>query len=125
MLATRQVDATYPWLPLLSQAWQAPSTRGACPPLDRPPDVVALVAGGVAPLAWKRIEKTAAARTRWGRLLHDHYYRSVMEADRLVCFLRFCVGILDSARLEPILVKGWAIARLYSEPALRLFSDID
>jgi Uncharacterised nucleotidyltransferase len=32
---------------------------------------------------------------------------------------------LRSANIEPILIKGWAIARLYPEPGLRPYGDID
>jgi hypothetical protein len=118
-------DASASWLPLLSRAWRAPPMRGVCPLFTHTDEVAKLVAGGVAPLVWKRIEKSPAARTRWGRLLRDHYYASVMEADKFTALLRYFVGHFHSAGITPILVKGWAVARLYREPALRPFSDID
>jgi hypothetical protein len=39
--------------------------------------------------------------------------------------VREAVAKLQSAGLQPILAKGWAAARLYPEPALRPYGDID
>ncbi len=39
--------------------------------------------------------------------------------------LKTVVAHLRSKQIEPILVKGWSIGRLYSESARRPFGDID
>ena len=39
--------------------------------------------------------------------------------------LQQAISLLRQAGVEPVLVKGWAIARLYPEPGLRPYCDID
>jgi hypothetical protein len=39
--------------------------------------------------------------------------------------LQALVGALRSAGVDPILIKGWAVARLYPESALRPYGDFD
>lgn len=80
---------------------------------------------GSAALAWWRIRDCEATKSSAGEQLHDAYRLHTLhsairerEAEQSLAFLR-------RAGLEPLMGKGWAIARLYPEPGLRPYGDID
>jgi len=84
-----------------------------------------LYQNGDAALAWWRIRHSALAESPAGKQLHDAYRHMRLaariheqEIQRVLCLLR-------AEGIEPVLVKGWAIARLYPDCALRPFGDID
>lgn len=123
------------WPRLLSLGTQvasvlAGSWRPEPPPPDFSPDSLAAVAprllwtGGAA-LAWWRVGHSrmadcpAAAELRQAYRVHS-LQAAVHEEDlrQLILFLR-AVGV------EPILLKGWSIARHYPETGLRPYGDVD
>jgi len=57
--------------------------------------------------------------------LQDAYRLHALEAVLHEREIIEAFTLLRSARVEPILVKGWAAARLYPEPGLRPYGDID
>jgi Uncharacterised nucleotidyltransferase len=82
--------------------------------------------------------KTGAGALAWRRLQasHPHYISAaseLLQAYRIHAVqtvlhelqLKAAVQLLRSNGVEPILVKGWSIARLYVDPALRPYGDID
>jgi hypothetical protein len=79
-----------------------------------------VTASGVAALAWRRAchEPSAAKLCNAQR---------VQTAENAVLFRQAleCVARLRAHGIEPLLAKGWAIARLYPEPGLRPVGDID
>jgi hypothetical protein len=80
---------------------------------------------GSAGLAWWRIRQSEFANTTPGELLHQGYrlqaLQSAMQEERIgVAF-----GLLRDAGIEPILLKGWAVARRYAHRTLRPYGDID
>lgn len=82
---------------------------------------------------------SGAAALGWWRILHselDQHSGSAIElqqAYRLLALqdtlhereIKKIFALLRSAGVEPLLVKGWAIARLYPETVLRPFGDVD
>ncbi len=84
-----------------------------------------LLGSGVAALSWRRIRNTSLTNSPASADLLDGYrfyslHNALIENQIAEVFARFrALGI------EPILIKGWAIARLYAEKGLRLYGDID
>jgi Uncharacterised nucleotidyltransferase len=84
-----------------------------------------LLETGTAALVWRRIKQTKLASSAAGFQLQQAYRFQVLQAvlqendlEQLVLFLR-------SAGIELLVAKGWATARLYPEPGLRPYGDID
>lgn len=76
-------------------------------------------------LAWWKIKHTDLKSTPVGIELHEAYrFHSIRTALREHT-IKEAIRFLSSASIEPILVKGWTIARLYPEPGLRPYGDID
>ena len=90
-------------------------------------DIVApsLLASGAAALAWKRVSNSdlrdspAAIELEQAYRLHS-LQSAIHERD-----IQDILTLLEHADIEPVLVKGWAIARLYPESGLRPYGDID
>jgi hypothetical protein len=57
--------------------------------------------------------------------LRDAYRYHALEASLGLRDVSRAVTALASAGVEPVLLKGWAAARLYPEPGLRPYSDVD
>jgi hypothetical protein len=90
-------------------------------------DVVApmLLASGAGALGWKRVSnsnlRTAPLALELEQAYRLHALQSVMHEREI----ESAVTTLRSAGVEPILVKGWAVARLYPEAGLRPYGDLD
>ncbi|SRR6266508_3782061 len=109
----------------LARSWRDPP-----PPLDISPDQLELItallfdSGGVG-LAWWRVRETNLNNTSNGALLHQAYrlqaLQSAMQEERTAS----AFSLLRDAGIEPILIKGWSVARLYPHSTLRAYGDID
>ena len=77
-------------------------------------------------LAWWRVRNTPHLRVSPPGLELQETYRfhSIRTALREHT-IKQVLTILSARGVEPILVKGWAAARLYPEPGLRPYGDID
>jgi hypothetical protein len=109
----------------LFQSW-----RGSPPARDFPaPDleiVTPLLYGsGAAGLGWWRIRETDLRDTPSGELLHQAFRLLALQAGIHQTNIQKIFRLMRAAGVEPILLKGWAIARLYPQPALRPYGDID
>jgi hypothetical protein len=110
---------------LLAGSWREPRV-----PFDGAAEQVAalaplLLGSGAAGLAWRRIEDTPAASCAEAAGLRDaqrtytlHHWVHQRE-------IKTVLGLLHEAGLDPVLIKGWAAARLYPDPGLRPYGDID
>lgn len=76
-------------------------------------------------LAWWRIRDTALRSSVAARELYDAYRLFTLKAALHECHIERVFHLLRSSGIEPILIKGWAIARFYPETALRPYGDID
>jgi hypothetical protein len=112
---------------LLQGAW-----RTTPPPLPAGADAVEdlvplLVRMGSGALVWWRLRAGDCSRAagRATSALHQAYRLQALQARlherRIVRAFR----LLRAAGVEPVLVKGWAAARLYPHPALRPYGDVD
>ena len=80
---------------------------------------------GAAALGWWRIRETALRETPSGELLHQAFRLLALQANIHQTKIQKLFQIMRAAGVEPILLKGWAIARLYPQPALRPYGDFD
>lgn len=84
-----------------------------------------LVRLNAAPLAWRKLRGSGIAGTPAAELLRDAYRMESLQAVLRVRQVLQVFEVLRSAGVEPVLVKGWAAALGYPEPALRPWGDID
>ena len=90
-------------------------------------ELVPLLAGSMSgALAWWRVRNTPHLRASPpGQELQETYrFHSIRTALREHT-IKHVLTLLSAKRVESILVKGWAVARLYPEPGLRPYGDID
>jgi hypothetical protein len=84
-----------------------------------------LYQSGEAALAWWRIHSSVLATSSMGGLLHDAYRHLRLAARAHEREIKHVISLLRAEGIEPVLVKGWAIARLYPDVGLRPYGDID
>lgn len=80
---------------------------------------------GAGALAWRQLRDTPLADTPAGRELHQVYRRQRLSALIREREIVAVISLLRAAGIEPVLVKGWSIARRYPDRALRPYGDID
>jgi hypothetical protein len=84
-----------------------------------------LLKSGAAGLAWRQIRNSDQRAFSAARQLHQAYRFNSIEAALHERRLKQVIPVLRNRGVEPLLVKGWAIARLYPEPGLRPYCDLD
>jgi hypothetical protein len=84
-----------------------------------------LVKSGTAGLAWRRISNPDLPSCNAALSLREIYRYEVLQAALREHQLIESLRLLRSARIEPLLAKGWAAARLYPGRGLRPYGDID
>ena len=87
--------------------------------------VQTLLWSGGAALCWRRISHSNLRTTQAAESLHQAYRANTLQAALHERTIEQAVARLRSAGIEPVLVKGRAIARLYPEEGLRHYGDID
>jgi Uncharacterised nucleotidyltransferase len=84
-----------------------------------------LLASGAGALGWKRVansnHRTSAAALELEQAYRLHALQSAIHERNI----QRALILLRSAGVEPILVKGWAVARLYPDTGLRPYGDLD
>jgi len=84
-----------------------------------------LIRSGAGALAWWRVRHSPLGRTPTGSELRQAYRFQTLQAAVKEQELREVYSLLREAGVEPLLLKGWAVARLYPEPGLRQYLDHD
>lgn len=84
-----------------------------------------LLGSGAGPLAWWRLRNSPLKATPPAIALHDEYREQSLYAALRESEVFRLTSLLETAGIESLVVKGWAIARLYPEPGLRPSGDID
>jgi hypothetical protein len=111
---------------LLRGAWRSspPKLEGLAADLEG--IVPILVESGTGALAWWRVRHSAGhplpSVLRRLRATYLHYAVQYFEHEREIANM---FHAMRSSDVEPILLKGWAIARSYPDSALRPAGDID
>jgi Uncharacterised nucleotidyltransferase len=110
---------------VLAGAWRRPA-----PPLHVSPDTLADVAShlvrlGGGALAWRRLHAAGGPRCAAALELRQVYRLQTLDARLHERRIVRAVSLLRAAKIEPLLAKGWAAARLYPEPGLRPYGDVD
>lgn len=109
----------------LAGAWRRPPSPPSISAGELDAITPLLLAGGAGPLAYWRLRQADWPASAGVVELQRAYVRHAAQAVRHQHDVKAVVALLRSAGVDPILVKGWAIARLYPETTLRPYSDID
>lgn len=80
---------------------------------------------GSSGLAWNRIRGSSLEDLSGASLLRDGYRFHTVRVRLIERQLVAVVSFLRDRGVEPILAKGWALGRLYPEPGLRPYGDLD
>lgn len=110
---------------LLSGSWRVspPPLRLARDELDSALAIVGRTSA--AALAWWRLRDTEYAALPEVEAMHDAYRYAALQAHVQELRLSAVFDALRAASVEPILLKGWDVARLYSRSESRPYEDID
>lgn len=84
-----------------------------------------LTGSGAAALAWRKVSGTALCDSRPARSLQQAYRFQTLRAAVHEREVEHVFSLLGEAGVDAVLVKGWAAARLYTEPGLRPSGDVD
>ena len=84
-----------------------------------------LLRAGAASLGWWRVRSSELRTSAAGHELQQAYRFYTLQAGRQEGRIVQAITLLRSAGVEPLLVKGWAVARLYPERGLRPYGDLD
>jgi hypothetical protein len=109
----------------LAGAWRRTPTAFEGSAADLEEVVPLLLKMGAAALCWWRVRHSDLRATPAAEELHQTYRLNTLQAALHQRAIEQVVTLLRSAEIEPILVKGWAAARLYPEMGLRPCGDID
>jgi hypothetical protein len=80
---------------------------------------------GSAGLVWRRIRGSPLEATPAAAEIQGLYRSSVLLSALNETGIKKALPVLRRAGIEPLLIKGWAIARHYPERGLRPYSDLD
>jgi len=84
-----------------------------------------LLGAGAGGLGWGRIRGSGLESTPAGAAFHQAYRHQALAYLLRRTRIAEVVQRLRGVGIEPIMGKGWAVARLYPEPGLRPCGDID
>ena len=106
------------------------SWRTYPPPLNLSPEDLdeitpLLYNSGAAALGWRRIRDTQLRTTASAEVLHQGYRLQALQVAISQSKIEIVHRLLQEARVDAILVKGWTVAGFYPELALRPLGDID
>ena len=110
---------------LLEGAWRSSSSIPEELAEELPRLKSLLLESGLAALTWWHVRNWTSLDRRVGEELRQAYLYSTIQAEVCEHEIKRVFTALRSAGVEPILIKGWAAARLYPEVGLRPCGDID
>ena len=84
-----------------------------------------LLESGVAALAWRRLRHAGVQASETTSQLEQAYRLHTLQAAVHERGIQRVLTRLRAAGIEAVVVKGWAIARMYAEQGLRPYGDID
>jgi hypothetical protein len=110
---------------LLAGAWRPEPLSVDCSAEELCRVAPLLASSGADALAWRRLRDTDLAGRAEAAGLRDVHRLNTLQAGRREYETRRVFTLLRTSGVEPILIKGWAVARLYPERGLRPYGDID
>lgn len=110
---------------VLSGSWRASPPPLECSAAELQAVAPLLLQSGAAALAWARVRRSNLQTTSAAEKLQETYRLYRLQTRLQEKTIEEVVSLLRSARIEPILVKGWVVAQLYPERGLRPCGDID
>jgi hypothetical protein len=84
-----------------------------------------LMRSGAGATAWWQIRETDLAESDAGAGLRQVYRLDRLRAALHVQKIKRFISLFRDAGIEPVLIKGWAVARAYPERGLRHYRDVD
>jgi hypothetical protein len=87
--------------------------------------VAKLVGSGAAALAWWTLRRSSIRDSIPADKLKQSYHTQTLQSALQEWEVEHIFSLLRSAGVEPILLKGWAVAAVYPERGLRPLGDID
>jgi putative nucleotidyltransferase-like protein len=106
---------------VLAGSWREPVEPWNGAPEELAPIAPLLLHGGIAALAWRRVRGSSADAAS----LQQAYRMQALRAETHAQDVGRAFALLRARGVEPVLGKGWAAARLYPDPALRPYGDVD
>jgi len=122
---TNAGEGRHPLERLLHGAWRRtpPPLSLSLPALEEAAPLLLRTGGGA--LGWWRVRGSRLGDMPVGRQLRKAYQFHTIRAALREHHLRAALVRLRAAGVEPLVVKGWVVARHYPEPGLRPSGDID
>ena len=80
---------------------------------------------GAAGLAWWKLRHSTLAEALEAQQLKQAYRRDAIHEALHLQSIRAVVPRLRAGGIDPVLIKGWSMARLYPRPGLRPYVDLD
>lgn len=110
---------------LLAGSWRTPP-----PPLSISPELLHSLGKlttrrGTGGLIWRRLEGSPIAEHPLGRSLRDAFRIQALAVRILEHQLLEVLAFFRAHGLEPVVVKGWSVGRLYPHSAFRPYGDLD
>jgi len=110
---------------LLRGAWRFPSLSPTITVEELGEIRDLLLEFGAAPLAWWRIRRSVLIHTPAASRLHTAYRMESLKGAQREIHLRPLLKKFRTRGIDPILMKGCSLARLYPENGLRPYNDVD
>ncbi|MBV9958226.1 MAG: nucleotidyltransferase family protein, partial [Acidobacteria bacterium] len=110
---------------LLAGAWREQPPSPAISEEELNDIAPLLIASGGGALAFWKLRHSALKETRAAADLKQTYRLYTLQSAIHEREIEQVVQLLRGDGIEPLLVKGWSMARHYPEPALRPYGDID
>jgi hypothetical protein len=110
---------------LLAGAWREKPSDATISARELDEIAPLLLKSGGGGLAWRKIRESDLRDSPAGNQLLQAYRLHTLQGAVLERKITQLVTFLRSAGCEPILGKGWAIARLYPDKGLRPYGDVD
>jgi len=107
----------------LTGSWRADPPPGELSAAELDEIAPILKTSGAAALAWWRLTRTG--QTESAEPFFPAYKEQTLQAAVHDDDIALVYRRLHEANLDALVVKGWAVARLYPEPGLRHYGDID
>jgi hypothetical protein len=110
---------------MLTGSWRRSPTAFACTASELEEIAPLLQMSGAAALCWWRIQSSSLRDIPVAKSFQQAYRLNTLQAAVNQQTIEETIALLRSVEIDPILVKGWAVARVYPEHGLRPYGDID